>query len=86
MKILHGTWIPDHNNGFIQTESFYVWVETATTAAIASTKRKSTKAAKVSEGLLPKHPASLTESDLKLFLYNDKFKQLIALNKNAILD
>ena len=71
MKILHGTWIPDHNDGFIQTGNFYVWVETAATTAIASTKRRSTKAAKVSEELLPKHPASLAESELKLFLYND---------------
>jgi len=71
MKILHGTWIPDHNDGFIQTGNFYVWVETAATTAIATTKRRSTKAAKVSEPFNVKHPASLAEPELKSFLYNE---------------
>ena len=29
MKILHGTWIPDAETGFIQGGGFYLWVETA---------------------------------------------------------
>ncbi len=28
MKILHGTWIPDPNPGFVQTGAFYLWIET----------------------------------------------------------
>jgi SNF2 family DNA or RNA helicase len=71
MKILHGTWIPDHSSDFIQTGNFYIWIETTETNAIATTKRKSSKATKVSEDLLAKHPASLSVSDLKSFLYND---------------
>ncbi|MEI6429818.1 MAG: DEAD/DEAH box helicase [Pseudanabaena sp. ELA607] len=70
MKILHGTWIPDHSDNFIQTGNFYIWVETTEAKAITSTKRKSSKAAKVSEASA-KHPASLSESDLKPFLYNE---------------
>jgi SNF2 family DNA or RNA helicase len=71
MKILHGTWIPEHSGDFIQTGNFYIWVETTETKAIATTKRKSSKAAKASEDLSAKHPASLSELDLKSFLYND---------------
>jgi SNF2 family DNA or RNA helicase len=71
MKILHGTWIPDHSGDFIQTGNFYIWVETTETKAIATTKRKSSKTAKASEDLSVKHPASLAELDLKSFLYND---------------
>jgi len=70
MKILHGTWIPDHTSDFIQTGNFYIWIETTETNAIAI-KRKSSKAIKVSEDLLAKHPASLSAPDLKSFLYND---------------
>ena len=28
MKILHGTWIPDSTDDFIQSGGFYIWVET----------------------------------------------------------
>lgn len=28
MRILHGTWIPQTEDGFIQNGAFYVWVET----------------------------------------------------------
>ncbi|TYQ23571.1 DEAD/DEAH box helicase [Pseudanabaena sp. UWO311] len=71
MKILHGTWIPDHSSDFIQSGNFYIWVETTETKAIAISKRKSSKATKASEDLLEKHPASLSAADLKSFLYND---------------
>ena len=30
MYILHGTWIPDESDTFIQSGQFYLWVETAT--------------------------------------------------------
>ncbi|MDY6940309.1 MAG: DEAD/DEAH box helicase [Cyanobacteriota bacterium] len=29
MKVLHGTWIPDRSDDFIQRGSFYLWVETS---------------------------------------------------------
>ncbi|MEY3303803.1 MAG: hypothetical protein RLZZ139_2176, partial [Cyanobacteriota bacterium] len=70
MKILHGTWIDDHGNDFIQTGNFYIWVETTEPKAIATNKRKSSKTVQES-GAIAKHPASLDESDLKLFLYKD---------------
>ena len=70
MKILHGTWIHDHGNDFIQTGNFYIWVETTEPKAIATTKRKSSKTLQAT-GAIAKHPASLDESDLKLFLYKD---------------
>ncbi|MBE9561467.1 MAG: ATP-dependent helicase, partial [Proteobacteria bacterium] len=28
MNIIHGTWIPDAEDGFIQTGNFYLWIET----------------------------------------------------------
>jgi len=79
MKILHGTWIPEHGSEFIQTGNFYIWIETTATKAIASTKRKSSaKASKstkvsetLSETLSTKHPASLAERELKSFLFNE---------------
>lgn len=69
MKILHGTWIPDHSDNFIQTGNFCIWIETTEPKSIA--KRKSSKSAKVVENGLPRHPASLAESELKPFLFNE---------------
>lgn len=69
MKILHGTWIPDHSDNFIQTGNFCIWIETTESKTIA--KRKSSKSAKVVENGLPRHPASLAESELKPFLFNE---------------
>ncbi|MEE3718146.1 DEAD/DEAH box helicase [Tumidithrix elongata RA019] len=73
MKILHGTWIPDSNSDFWQLGNFYIWVETTETKAIATAKRKSSKskAANESEPSGSKHPASLTEAELKSFLFSD---------------
>ncbi len=31
MRILHGTWIPQNEDGFIQNGAFYLWVETTET-------------------------------------------------------
>ena len=28
MKIVHGTWIPNTETDFIQSGSFYLWIET----------------------------------------------------------
>ena len=71
IKILHGTWIPHQNDDFIQTGNFYIWIETTEAKPIASTKLKSSKATTAPEPSNVKHPASLTEADLKSFLYND---------------
>ncbi len=30
MHIIHGTWLPDDSNEFIQSGAFYLWVETDT--------------------------------------------------------
>src|SRR5207248_8005269 len=32
MHVIHGTWIPDDTNEFIQRGAFYLWVETDTPA------------------------------------------------------
>ncbi len=55
MKILHGTWIPEAENEFIQKGTFYLWVETIE----ASKKRKT--ASNI-------HPCQLLKSDLEAFL------------------
>ncbi len=57
MKILHGTWIPEPSEAFIQTGEFYLWVETDTPSSIP--KKKS---------FAPPIPHHLQESDLADFL------------------
>ncbi|MBD3883566.1 DEAD/DEAH box helicase [Phormidium tenue FACHB-886] len=58
MKILHGSWIPHPDDGFIQTGAFYLWVE------VLPQKRKGRAATK--ESLL--HPGQLSRADLEAFL------------------
>ncbi len=55
MKILHGTWIPQAEDEFIQKGTFYLWIETTQ----ASKKRKTTQNI---------HPCQLFKSDLEAFL------------------
>jgi SNF2 family DNA or RNA helicase len=55
MKILHGTWIPEANQDFIQGGNFYLWVETIT----RTTKRKIAKDI---------HPFHLFKPELGAFL------------------
>lgn len=55
MKILHGTWIPQAEDGFIQKGTFYLWVETAE----ASKKRKTAQNI---------HPCQLSKKDFEAFL------------------
>ncbi len=57
MKILHGTWIPQTQDGFIQTGDFYLWVET--TEETKATKKKSAQNV---------HSSHLRASDLESFL------------------
>lgn len=54
MKVLHGTWIPENTDNYIQRGSFYLWVET-----ISAPKGKTAK---------NKHPRCLGENQLKEFL------------------
>ena len=56
MKILHGTWIPNSSDEFIQAGNFYLWVETD-----ASTKQPKTRSA-------TRHPQQLNKDDLSTFL------------------
>lgn len=56
MKILHGTWIPNETEEFIQSGGFYVWVET--------TKLKKRKNSTI-------HPYQLSTKDLAAFLERD---------------
>ncbi|NJL88364.1 MAG: DEAD/DEAH box helicase [Coleofasciculaceae cyanobacterium SM2_1_6] len=83
MKILHGTWIPDRMDGFVQQGNFYIWVET--TEATEATKKKQTAKSRSSKeeiapqemeprGLgqfVPRHPASLAETALRSFLFDE---------------
>ncbi len=56
MKILHGTWIPEANHGFIQGGNFYLWVE----AIAPAQKRK-----KIAPNI---HPLQLRQPELETFL------------------
>jgi SNF2 family DNA or RNA helicase len=55
MKVIHGTWIPDTSNDFIQSGSFYLWVEVPLVA------KNSKKQPKI-------HPGHLTSDELETFL------------------
>ncbi|GAB4379272.1 MAG: DEAD/DEAH box helicase [Elainellaceae cyanobacterium] len=57
MKILHGTWIPQTENAFIQTGEFYLWVETTE----AKKKRKPSDL----------HPRQLAKPELTSFLTDE---------------
>jgi SNF2 family DNA or RNA helicase len=56
MHIVHGTWIPDDPEGFVQSGGLYVWVETD---APLGPNRRSASAS---------HPRHLSKSDLAAFL------------------
>lgn len=55
MKILHGTWIPQATEDFLQTGGFYLWVETT------ELKKQGRKSSTV-------HPRQLPTPDLAIFL------------------
>ncbi len=55
MKLLHGTWIPQATDGFIQKGEFYLWVETT------EAKKRRQKASN-------RHPRQLAGADLTTFL------------------
>ena len=56
MQIVHGTWIPDDADEFVQRGAFYVWVETDT--PLGTTRRRSDSG----------HPRHLTQTALATFL------------------
>src|SRR5437667_8028853 len=56
MHIIHGTWIPEDTNEFVQGGAFYLWVETD---AIASRSRSNSNNI---------HPRHLTQTALVTFL------------------
>jgi SNF2 family DNA or RNA helicase len=59
MKILHGTWIPNSGNEFIQGGNFYLWVETDEPSKQHEYTWKNG------------HPQQLTRSDLSKLLLNE---------------
>ncbi len=59
MKIIHGTWIPQGGNEFLQHGGFYIWVETD----YRPKKRK-----KQSD---QRHPGQLDRDELSHFIFND---------------
>jgi SNF2 family DNA or RNA helicase len=61
MKILHGTWIPDSDDRFIQEGNFYLWVETDLSAKVSKGKKKAVEP----------HPQQLNGADLAEFLANE---------------
>ncbi|MBW4675187.1 MAG: DEAD/DEAH box helicase [Desmonostoc geniculatum HA4340-LM1] len=58
MRILHGTWIPNEETDFIQSGSFYLWVETQ------SFKKNHTNTQQI-------HPGHLVKSQLIAFLVEE---------------
>ena len=56
MHIIHGTWIPEDTNEFIQRGAFYLWVETD---AIAGRSRRNSNNI---------HPRHLAQTALVTFL------------------
>ncbi|WP_341531631.1 SNF2 helicase-associated domain-containing protein (plasmid) [Nostoc sp. UHCC 0302] len=58
MKILHGTWIPNTETGFIESGSFYLWVETS------AFKKSRTNAQRI-------HPGHLGQEELIAFLVQE---------------
>lgn len=58
MKLIHGTWIPKISDTFIQSGSFYIWVESTETQSKKPTKNE--------------HPFTLKDKNLTDFLTNLK--------------
>ena len=56
MNVIHGTWIPENTQDFIQSGAFYLWVE-------SDDVRNNTK--------IPLHPQHLPEKPCLEFLKNE---------------
>jgi hypothetical protein len=59
MKILHGTWIPNSGDEFIQGGNFYLWVETDQPSKQPNNDGKD------------RHPQQLNQTDLSKFLLDE---------------
>jgi hypothetical protein len=68
MKILHGTWIPQSENEFIQTGAFYLWVETDTITKKRKTSSQREAACASTENC---HPQQLAKDELSTFITNE---------------
>ena len=71
MQIVHGTWIPEDTDAFVQRGAFYVWVETDTPlpgARAGATRNGAARSAAVRD-----HPRHLSRADLGRFL-SEKLK------------
>ncbi|MGL6281430.1 MAG: hypothetical protein ACRC2J_03380, partial [Microcoleaceae cyanobacterium] len=64
MKILHGTWIPQENDQFIQKGTFCLWVETAPSQR-RQTRKKQNVSENSSENFPALHPHHLLSKDLE---------------------
>ena len=74
MKILHGTWIPNTETDFIQSGSFYLWVETP----VLKNKRNSKQQI---------HPGHLSKDELLQFLVQELgIKEPLPILKERISD
>jgi len=60
MQVIHGAWIPEEADGFIQRGAFYLWVETDAPVAAQSRRHAAT--------LDHLHPRHLTQTALATFL------------------
>src|SRR5262245_41891345 len=60
MQVIHGAWIPEEADGFIQRGAFYLWVETDGPVAARSRRHAAT--------LDHLHPQHLTQTALATFL------------------
>ncbi len=75
MKILHGTWIPQGEDDFIQNGGFYLWVETSDPPP-KSRKRQPVSpesATRTTPGTpsANRHPGQLTRDEFSAFLVDD---------------
>ncbi|MDH4129960.1 MAG: DEAD/DEAH box helicase, partial [Spirochaetota bacterium] len=61
MKVLHGTWIPNNEQAFIQKGAFYIWVEDVSEKYLTTKKKEN--------HLI--HKMALSDKDLSLFLKNN---------------
>jgi len=57
MQILHGSWIPEAGNSFIQTGQFYLWVETTQNKKVRQSQQR--------------HPRQLIKSDFATLLSSE---------------
>ena len=65
MQIVHGTWIPEEMDAFVQRGGFYLWVETDTPLVPPSSTKRNGTARRAAAG---EHPRHLSRAALGRFL------------------